>query len=132
MNYQLNKKILKIMKNCKTNIRLSQVLVEVFIIITIILGAAYSDDNTKQIINVLAFLIAFIATIYMHKYFFPFILLSVTCFLLAATQELYNDSYTYLPITKTLWSIGNYSLPIGIAHFIYKLIFNFKIIDKDD
>lgn len=120
------------MEEMKKQIRGSQILTEILIICTIVLAAFYSDDDTKQLVNTVAFLVAFFASIYMHKFFFPFILLSVTCYLFASTQELFNSSYAYLPMTKLLWSIGNYALPIGILHFLYKLIFQFKIIDKDD
>lgn len=120
------------MSNNKKQIEVSQILVEVLIICLIILSSIYFNDSERQIINVLGFLIAFFASIYMHKFFFPFILLSVTAFLLAGTQELYNRSYVYLPITKILWTIGNVSLPIGIIHFIYKLVFKFKIVEKDE
>ena len=116
----------------KKQIKISQVIVEILIICTILLGAYYSNDGTKQIVNTIAFLIAFFASLYMHRFFFPFILLSVTCYLAASTQELYNTKYAYLPITKFLWAVGNIALPIGILHFIYKLIFKFQITEKDD
>lgn len=116
----------------KKQIKVSQVLVEVLIICTIFLSAFYSDDDTKQIVNTIAFLVAFFASLYMHRFFFPFILLSVTCYLAASTQELFSTSYTYLPITKILWTIGNYALPVGILHFIYRLVFKFKITERDD
>ena len=119
------------MNNNKKQIRVSQILVEILVICIIVLSSIYFDDSQRQIINVLGFLIAFFASIYMHKFFFPFILLSVTAFLLAGTQELYNRNYIYLPITKILWTIGNVSLPIGILHFIYKIIFKFKIVERD-
>ena len=116
----------------KKQIKVSQVLAEVLIICVIFLSAFYSDDDTKQIVNAIAFLVAFFASLYMHRFFFPFILLSVTCYLAASTQELFSNSYTYLPITKFLWAVGNIALPIGILHFIYKLIFKFKITERDD
>jgi len=115
----------------KKQIKINHIVLEILIICTVFLGAYFSSDTTKQVINVIAFLIAFLASIYMHRFFFPFILLSVTCYLLASTQELYNCSYTYLPVTKLLWSIGNYAFPIGIMHFIYKLLFKFKIEERD-
>lgn len=116
----------------KKQIKISQVILEILIICTIILGAYYSNESTKHIVNTIAFLIAFFASLYMHRFFFPFILLSVTCYLAASTQELYNIEYTYLPITNFFWTIGNISLPIGILHFLYKLIFKFQITEKDD
>lgn len=115
----------------KKQIKISHIVLEILIICTVFLGAYFSSDTTKQVINVIAFLIAFLASIYMHRFFFPFILLSVTCYLLASVQELYSSGYVYLPITKILWSIGNYTFPIGIVHFIYKLMFEFKIEEKD-
>ena len=127
-----NRTTMNKMSNNKKQIRASQVLVEILVICLIIISSMYFDDSERQIINVLGFLIAFFASIYMHKFFFPFILLSVTAYLLAGTQELYNESYIYLPITKILWSIGNISLPIGMLHFIYKIIFKFKIVESDE
>ena len=118
--------------NNKKQINVSQILVQILVICIIVLSSIYFDDSERQVINVLGFLIAFFASIYMHKFFFPFILLSVTAYLLAGTQELYNTSYIYLPITKILWTIGNVSLPIGILHFIYKLLFKFKIVERDN
>ena len=127
-----NRTTMNKMSNNKKQIRASQVLVEILVICLIIISSMHFDDSERQIINVLGFLIAFFASIYMHKFFFPFILLSVTAYLLAGTQELYNESYIYLPITKILWSIGNISLPIGMLHFIYKIIFKFKIVERDE
>ena len=127
-----NRTTMNKMSNNKKQIRASQVLVEILVICLIIISSMHFDDSERQIINVLGFLIAFFASIYMHKFFFPFILLSVTAYLLAGTQELYNESYIYLPITKILWSIGNISLPIGMLHFIYKIIFKFKIVESDE
>ena len=127
-----NKTTMNKMSNNKKQIRVSQILVEILVICLIIISSMYFDDSERQIVNVLGFLIAFFASIYMHKFFFPFILLAVTAYLLAGTQELYNSSYIYLPITKILWTIGNVSLPIGILHFIYKIIFKFKIVERDE
>ena len=127
-----NKTTMNKMSNNKKQIRVSQILVEILVICLIIISSMYFDDSERQIVNVLGFLIAFFASIYMHKFFFPFILLAVTAYLLAGTQELYNSSYIYLPITKILWTIGNVSLPIGIVHFIDKIIFKFKIVERDE
>lgn len=116
----------------KKEIKISQIIVEILIICTILLGAYYSNDGAKQIANTIAFLVAFFASLYMHRFFFPFILLSVTAYLAASTQELFNEQYAYLPITQLFWTIGNIALPVGILHFIYKLVFKFKITEKDD
>lgn len=115
----------------KQVIGVSQVLLQILIMCVIFITAFYTDKSTKEIVTVSAFLVAFFVSIYMHRFFFPFILLSVTCYLLASIQELFAVEYAQAKITKILWTVGNFSFPIGILHFTYKLLFKFKITDID-
>ena len=113
-------------------ITVTEVILRILIILLVFTLAYFSKDSTKQIYSVGGFLIAFLVSVYLHKHFFPFIILSILCYLMASTNELWNASYTYLPVTKILWSAGNIFLPIGIINFAYRLFFKYKIVEHEE
>lgn len=85
--------------------------------------AHYVSENGKQIISILAFSMVFILSLYLHKHFFPFVTLAIACYIAACGQELWNEKYTYLDITKNLWTAGNILLAVGFINIAYCLIF---------
>lgn len=109
-----------------------EILIRILIILLVFTLVYYSGDSQKQMFSTMGFLIAFLASIYLHKHFFPFLIFSIFCYLTASLQELWNENYIYLPITKFLWTAGNIFLPIGILNFIYNLIYNYKIIENEN
>lgn len=94
--------------------------------------AYFSEENERKIISTIGFLIAFFVTIYLHKHFFPFVTIAIACYLMADIQELWNEKYTYLPITRFLWTTGNIMLPIGMLTFLYRIIFKYKIVENEE
>mgnify|MGYP003610834012 CR=1 FL=1 len=104
-----------------------------FLVITLSFFLAYfSEESERKIISTIGFFIAFFVIIYLHKHFFPFVTLAIACYLMADIQELWNEKYTYLPITRFLWTAGNVLLPIGMLTFLYRIIFKYKIIENEE
>jgi hypothetical protein len=116
----------------KKTITIKEVLLRMFIILTVFVLAYCSKDTSKQIISVIGFLIAFFASLYLHKHFFPFLILAILCYLMASLQELWNERYVYLQVTKFLWTAGNIFLPLGVLNFLYKIIYKYKIIENEE
>lgn len=110
----------------------NEVLIRLLIILLVFALAYYSGDSEKQIVSVVGFVIAFGISLYLHKHFFPFVSVAIACYAMAASQELWSAEYTYLPITKLLWSIGNILLPLGFMSFLYRIIFKYKIVDNEN
>ncbi|MEG0848488.1 MAG: hypothetical protein RSE50_00885 [Myroides sp.] len=115
----------------KTTISIKEVILRLLIITAVFVLAFISKDSEKQVISTVGFFVAFVASIYLHKHFFPFLILAILCYLMASLQELWNENYIYLDITKDLWTAGNIFLPIGVVNFAYKLIFKYKIVDHE-
>ena len=116
----------------KTTITKWEVLSRVLLILFAAVFAYYAKDGTKQILNNLGLTIAFGISIFLHKHFFPLFIGAILCYLIASTQELYSAEYTYLESTKLFWSLGNLLLPLGIADFLYKLKYKYKIVEHED
>lgn len=128
-------RILKLVKKFilqKEKITIRNIIINFCIILIVLFVSYFSDDNQKQLISLIGFLIAFFGTIVLRKHFMPFMFLSIFAYLLASLQEFWNEDYVYLPVTKLLWTIGNLFLPIGILHFMYRLFFKFEIVDNED
>lgn len=129
---------MKIIQNLKDNflqeepISINNLLLTSLVVLLVIITVLISDEGSKLLINWVSLILAFIGTIVLKRHFMPFMFLSITCYLTASTQELWNQQYTYLPITRFLWTAGNIFLPIGILHFFYRLIFKYKIVDYED
>lgn len=112
-------------------ISIKEVILRLLIITVVFILALGSKDSQKQVISTVGFFVAFIASIYLHKHFFPYLILAILCYMMASLQELWNEKYIYLDITKFLWTAGNIFLPIGVLNFIYKLLFKYKIVDHE-
>ncbi|MEG1198380.1 MAG: hypothetical protein RSD53_03225 [Algoriella sp.] len=41
---------------------------------------------------------------------------------MACGQELWNEKYTYLDVTKHLWTAGNILLAVGFVNLFYRSI----------
>ena len=98
------------------------ILIKLAIIGFAFILARYTTDGGKQIISIIGFAIAFVASLIMHKHFFPFVTTAITCYLMAASQELWNDKYAYLEITKLLWVAGNILLSVGFLKLLLETI----------
>ena len=127
--------ILKI-KNWWINQR-KKTTIEEFIIrylIIILAGviSIYSDNDTKQWINVIAFGSGLIFTFYMRKHFFPLMSASLLCYFTASVNEIFEPSYRYTEFTILLWNMGNILLSISLFSFILQVTFTYKIIKRND
>ena len=102
--------------------------------IIIVAGAisAYSDNDTKQWINVIAFGSGLIFTFYMRKHFFPFMTGALFFYFTASINEMFEPAYRYTEFTIMLWNIGNILLPIALFTFILQITFTYKIIKRND
>jgi hypothetical protein len=114
----------------KEKINIKEVIIRYLIIIVAGVISAYSDNDTKQWINVIAFGSGLIFTFYMRKHFFPLMTASLFCYFSASVNELFEPSYRYTPFTITLWNIGNLLLPIALLTFISQITFTYKIIKR--
>ena len=118
--------------NQKKKITIEEVIIRCLIIIVAGAIAAYSDNDTRQWINVIAFGSGLIFTFYMRKHFFPFMTATLFCYFTASINELFEPAYKYTPFTITLWNMGNILLPISLFAFILQLTFTYKIIKRND
>lgn len=122
---------MKITNHKKLTITKKEAVIRVIVITLALCVAFYAKDGHRQILNTAALLVAFFGTIYLHKHFFPLFVLAFFCYVTASAQELWSQSYVYLPVTKFLWSAGNFLIPFAVLDFIYRLVFKYKIVDKD-
>ena len=125
-----NKK--NIMKTQKKKITIEEVIIKFLIIVISGIIAMYTDDETKQLINVIAFGSGLIFTFYVREHFFPFMTASLFCYFTASVNEMFEPSYRYTEFTIMLWNIGNILLPISLFTFILQITFTYKIVEKDD
>ena len=111
-------------------IAIKEVIIKFLIIIISGIIAIYTDEETKQWINVIAFGSAIIFTFYLRKHFFPLMTASLFCYFAASVNEIFEPSYRYTPFTIMLWNIGNILLPISLFTFILQLTFTYKIVER--
>ena len=125
-----NKK--NIMKTQKKKITIEEVIIKFLIIVISGIIAMYTDDETKQLINVIAFGSGLIFTFYVREHFFPFMTAALFCYFTASVNEMFEPSYRYTPFTIMLWNIGNILLPTALFTFILQVTFTYKIIKRND
>ena len=118
--------------NQKKKITIEEVIIRSLIIIVAGVVSVYSDDETKQWINVIAFGSGLIFTFYMREHFFPFMTASLFCYFTASVNEMFEPSYRYTEFTIMLWNIGNILLPISLFSFILQVTFTYKIIKRNN
>lgn len=100
-------------------------------IVSVVLWITYiTKEEDRGIINVIALLMAFFGTLYLHKHFFPLFTLTIVCYLTAACQELWSPQYIHLKITDYLWTAGNLLMPLAVFDFMYQIIFKYKIVEN--
>ena len=125
------KKKMNIMKIQK-KITIEEVIIKFLIIVISGIIAMYTDDETKQWINVVAFGSGLIFTFYLRKHFFPLMTASLFCYFTASVNEIFEPSYRYTEFTIMLWNVGNILLPIALFTFILQLTFTYKIVKRND
>ena len=118
--------------NHREKITIEEVIIRYLIIIVAGVISAYSDNDTKQWINVIAFGSGIIFTFYLRKHFFPLMSASLFCYFAASVNEMFEPLYRYTPFTIMLWNIGNILLPIALFTFILQVTFTYKIIKRND
>ena len=116
----------------KKKITIEEVIIRYLIIIVAGAISVYSDNDTKQWINVIAFGSGLIFTFYMREHFFPFMTAALFFYFTASINELFEPAYRYTPFTITLWNIGNILLPIALFTFILQVTFTYKIIKRNN
>lgn len=112
-------------------ITIEEVIIRCLIIFIAGIISVYSDNETKQWINVIAFGSGLIFTFYMKEHFFPFMTACLFFYFIASVNELFEPAYRYTPFTITLWNIGNILLPIALLTFILQITFIYKIVERD-
>ena len=118
--------------NQREKITIKEVIIRFLILFVAGVISAYSDNETKQWINVIAFGSGLIFTFYMRKHFFPFMTAALFFYFTASINEMFEPAYRYTPFTITLWNIGNILLPIALLTFILQLTFTYKIVERND
>ena len=118
--------------NQRKKITIEEVIIRYLIIIVAGVISAYSDNETKQLINVIAFGSGLIFTFYMRKHFFPLMTASLFFYFTASVNEMFEPSYRYTEFTILLWNIGNILLSIALFSFILQVTFTYKIIKSND
>ena len=116
--------------NQKKKITIEEVIIRYLIIIVAGVVSAYSDNDTKQWINVIAFGSGLIFTFYMREHFFPLMTACLFFYFTASVNEMFEPSYRYTEFTIMLWNIGNILLPIALFSFILQVTFTYKIIKR--
>lgn len=102
-----------------------------FLILTLVATLVYySDENERQIINLVGLGVAFFVSIYLHKHFFPLMTLTIFMYLVASSQIYWNKTYVDYSLTDNYWLIANCLLILSILNFGYQLIFRYKIVNK--
>ena len=118
--------------NQRKKITIEEVIIRYLIIIVAGAISAYSDNETKQWINVIAFGSGLIFTFYMREHFFPFMTAALFFYFIASVNELFEPAYRYTQFTIMLWNIGNILLPVALLTFILQVTFTYKIIKRND
>lgn len=113
--------------NRKQKITISEILARILVMISAFSFAYLGNVEAKQYLSLFGLLLAFAASVYLHRHFFPFIVAATLCYLLAILQEFFSPAYAYLPITRFLWTSGNILLPVGFLDLIYRLAFKYEV-----
>ena len=122
----------KRMKKLRHIIDIKEVLLRSMILLVTIVLVYYSDTTSRQVLNILGFLIAFFISIKLHKHFFPLMTATLFMYLVASLQEFWDINYVHSVVTETYWKLGNGLLIVSILRFAYTMIFNYKIVKNDD
>lgn len=115
----------------RNKITIKEVVIKSLIFSIVIMVVSFSDNESKQWLNTIAFTIALLGTFYQRKHFFPFMTAAIGCYFIASVTELQSGNYDYTNFTKRFWNAGNILLPIGIITFILQILFKYKIVEND-
>lgn len=121
---------MKVMKMKSMTISKKMIAIRTLLIIFVMIASSFSTNFEKAWLSLFAFTIAFVVSIYAHKFFLPFITLALFFFLLATTSEIRTDSYQYTELSAMYWTIGNLFLAVGLLDFLYRLLFVYHVIDR--
>lgn len=123
-------KIIEAMKIKSMAISKKMVAIRTGLILFVLLFSFLSTNLERSWVALFAYIISFMISVYAHKFFLPFITLSLFFFLLAVTAEIRTDSYQYTELSGMYWTIGNLFLVIGLLDFLYRLLFVYDVIDR--
>lgn len=113
----------------KQIITTSEIVVRMLVVLFVISLLFFSSDEGILWIKSVGFLMAFMISAYMHKYFFPYTMVAIMFFFFASTNELFG--YTDAAFTRILWNIGDVCLLIGMFVFWYRLKYKYKILNDE-
>ena len=119
-------------RNLKKTIDIKEVLLRSVILLVTIVLVYYSDTTSRQVLNILGFLMAFFISIRLHKHFFPLMTATLFMYLVASLQEFWDITYVNSIVTETYWKLGNGLLIVSVLRFAYTIIYNYKIVKNDD
>ena len=122
----------KRIKKLSESIDTKEVLLRFMILLITIVLVYYSDNTSRQVLNIIGFLIAFFISIKLHKHFFPLMTATLFMYLVASLQEFWDIKYVHSVVTETYWKLGNGLLIVSILRFAYTIIYNYKIVKNDD
>ena len=88
------------------------------------------DGKNYHYASTIGFLAIFFASIYLHKYFFPFLTAASSFYVAVETQSLWNEDYKYMLSTTAYRFLGDMFLIAAMIDFALKMIFKYKIIKK--
>lgn len=123
-------RIMRVMKMKSMTISKKMIAIRTLLIIFVMISSFFSTNFEKAWLSLFAFTIAFVVSVYAHKFFLPFITLALFFFLLATTTEIRTDSYQYTELSTMYWTIGNLFLAVGLLDFLYRLLFVYHVIDR--
>lgn len=121
---------MKIMKMKSMIISKKMIAIRTLLILFVMIASVFSTNFEKAWLSLFAFTIAFVVSVYAHKFFLPFITLALFFFLLATTAEIRTDSYQYTELSAMYWTIGNLFLAVGLLDFLYRLLFVYHVVDR--
>lgn len=123
----------RVFKNVKREeITLKEAFISLAIIIMVGVLAILTEQWHKDSIKIVGFFFMLLAVVHLRRVFFPFVFASISCYLMASAQVLWDPDYKDLEITSILWFCGDALLPIGFFHLIYRLIHKYEIVLKNE
>lgn len=122
----------KRIKKLSESIDTKEVLLRFMILLITIVLVYYSDNTSRQVLNIIGFLIAFFISIKLHKHFFPLMTATLFMYLIASLQEFWDIKYVHSVVTETYWKLGNGLLIVSVLRFAYTIIYNYKTVKNND
>lgn len=101
-----------------------EMVIKLLIITIVVMFQYYATDSQKHFVNIFFLLVAFFASLYLHEKFFPFFTISIGLFIMASVQELYDITYTHLPVTKNIHLFARLMFGVAIIEPLISKFFN--------